>query len=279
VIELPESYVLASQMNASVAGKVIRRVTANAHPHAFASFNGAPELYESALKNKKVIKSKLGVGITGNSQVETLCGNMALISSTPIRYSAPGGEAPPKHQLLLEFDDLSCLYFIVQMWGSILCVPAAEANKPGVYSCLHVPSPLDDAFNLEYFSKMLKNAKHSLSAKAFLTTDNRIPGLGNGVMHDILFNARIHPKRRIDTFSQSNGDRLFYSVKSTLRYMAERGGRDTERDLYGNRGGYKTILSGKSSGMPCRNCTNRIAKEMYIGGNIYFCPECQPISE
>lgn|GEM_PF-2077218 len=30
--------------------------------------------------------------------------------------------------------------------------------------------------------------------KAFLATEQRIPGLGNGVLQDILWTARIHPK-------------------------------------------------------------------------------------
>ena len=278
MIELPESYVLASQIKLATAGKVIRRVFANAHPHAFATFNGDPGFYESMLCGKEILDASLGSGSTGGSHVEILCGDMALIISTPIRYHAPGEKTAPKHQLLIEFDDSSSMSCTVQMWGAIFCLSAEDITKPGS-PCRLIPSPLDDAFNIDYFFNLMQNAKPALSAKAFLTSEYRIPGLGNGVMHDILFNARIHPKRRIESFSQNNCERIFHSVKSTLRYMAERGGRDTEKDLYGNWGGYKTILTSKSSGMPCRNCNEHIIKEMYLGGNIYFCPECQPISE
>ena len=277
MIELPEFYVLATQIDSVAAGKVIRRAIANAYPHAFASFSGDPKIYDAMLSGKSIEGSSLGAGITGGSYVEIRCGDMALIAGTPIRYHAPGECIATKHQLLLEFDDASSLSFIVQMLGAILCIPAADTVKSGGRHKL-IPSPLDDAFNMEYFFHLLEEAKPTLSAKAFLTSDERIPGLGNGVMHDILFNARIHPKRRIETFTQNNKERLYSSVKTTLRYMAERGGRDTERDLYGAAGGYKTILSSKMAGMPCRNCKKSIRKEMYLGGNIYFCPECQPIS-
>ena len=278
MIELPEFYVLATQINSVASGKVIRRVIANAYTHAFASFSGDPQNYEAMLTGKSIAKSSLGAGSVGGSHLEILCGDMALIISTPVRYHPPGENAATKHQLLLEFTDSSSLSFIVQMMGALLCIQAADITNPDG-PCRQIPSPLDEAFNIEYFFDLLRDAKPTLSAKSFLTSDDRIPGLGNGVMHDILFNARIHPKRRIESFTQNNKERLFSSVKTTLRYMAERGGRDTERDLFGNMGGYKTILSSKSSGIPCRNCGRLILKEMYLGGNIYYCPECQPLFE
>ena len=72
-----------------------------------------------------------------------------------------------------------------------------------------------------------------LSAKAFLATEQRIPGLGNGVLQDILWYANIHPKRKISTLSAEQKHKLFRSVKTILAEMTELGGRDTERDLFG----------------------------------------------
>lgn len=63
-----------------------------------------------------------------------------------------------------------------------------------------------------------------LSAKAFLATEQRIPGLGNGVLQDILFRAGVHPKRAVSSLSSADQDALFGSVKTTLREMAEAGG-------------------------------------------------------
>ena len=279
MIELPESYVIVSQINESLAGKVIRRVTANTRQHKFAAFSGDPDLYEASLSGKSVIKASLGSDETGGSLVTILCGDMLLIMNTSIRYHAPDEEVAPIHQLLIEFSDASKMSCVVQIWGSMLCVPAGDSGKFDIsYSGANL-SPLEDAFNMQYYMDIFRYAKPSLSAKAFLTTELRFPGIGNGVMHDILFNARIHPKRKISTYSIINKERLFHSIKSTLRYMAERGGRDTEVDLFGNRGGYKTILSSKSAGLPCRNCRSQIAKEMFLGGHIYYCPECQPMNE
>ncbi len=69
---------------------------------------------------------------------------------------------------------------------------------------------------------------------------------------------------------------LFNSIKSTLKEMRNQGGRDTEKDLYGKAGGYPTILSSKTVKNPCRACGGGLVREAYLGGNIYYCPICQP---
>jgi formamidopyrimidine-DNA glycosylase len=57
--------------------------------------------------------------------------------------------------------------------------------------------------------------------------------------------------------------------------MTEQGGRDTERDLFGCFGGYKTILSKNTVDTPCLVCGTVIKKEPFMGGSIYYCPGCQ----
>ena len=126
---------------------------------------------------------------------------------------------------------------------------------------------------------MSSGVKLNLSAKAFLATEQRIPGLGNGVLQDILFNAGIHPKRKLQTMSGEDKNNLFRNLKSTLKDMWDCGGRDTERDLFGKPGGYQTILSNKTLAYPCRVCGSGLRREAYLGGNIYFCPSCQPLVE
>jgi formamidopyrimidine-DNA glycosylase len=116
-----------------------------------------------------------------------------------------------------------------------------------------------------------------MSVKAFLATEQRIPGLGNGVLQDILFHARIHPKRKMNTLSLQETHSLYEAVKSTLSEMAAKGGRDTEKDLFGCPGGYQSFLSKNTVGTPCPVCGTIIKKEAYLGGSIYYCEGCQPL--
>lgn len=114
-----------------------------------------------------------------------------------------------------------------------------------------------------------------MSAKAFLATEGRIPGLGNGVLQDILWTAKIHPKRNMAELSDKEITSMFNAVKSVLRKMVMQGGRDTERDLFGQPSGYKTVLSKNTVGKGCPVCHTKIKKEAYLGGSIYYCPKCQ----
>lgn len=58
--------------------------------------------------------------------------------------------------------------------------------------------------------------------------------------------------------------------------MTIKGGRDTEKDLFGCSGGYMTKLSKKTVKEPCRICSGQIIKKAYLGGSIYYCEGCQP---
>jgi len=57
--------------------------------------------------------------------------------------------------------------------------------------------------------------------------------------------------------------------------MCKEGGRDTENDLFGNKGGYVSQLSKNSLYEPCMKCGYEIQKAAYMGGTIYFCEKCQ----
>jgi len=110
-----------------------------------------------------------------------------------------------------------------------------------------------------------------------LATEQRIPGLGNGVLQDILLNANIHPKRKLENFDDGDIEHLFSSVKSTLKEMKDLGGRDTEKDLFNQKGGYQTILWKNTLANPCRICGGALVRQSFLGGNIYFCTGCQPL--
>jgi formamidopyrimidine-DNA glycosylase len=137
--------------------------------------------------------------------------------------------------------------------------------------------PLSDGFDYAYFLTLFHEKSLKMSAKAFLATEQRIPGLGNGVLQDILLNAGIHPKRKMHTLSEEQRRGLFDSIKSTLADMVKGGGRDTEKDLFGSFGGYETKLSKKTALSLCPRCGGPVKKEAYMGGSIYVCEQCQQL--
>lgn len=271
MIELPEAYVLSEQITRTLSGKVIASAVANQSPHKFAWYTGDPALY-----NQKLAGKTLGPARPVGWQVEIPAGEMTLVFSTVMRYHEPGSRLPDKHQLLITFEDGSALVCTVQMWGCLMC---AAPGEPVVFEdygrARVVPAPVEAGFTREYFDTLINENTPKLSAKQFLATEQRIPGLGNGCLQDILWTARIHPRRKMAEIGPRELGGMYEAVKSVLGEMAAGGGRDTERDLYGNPGGYRTILSKNTAGSPCPQCGTPIRKEAYMGGSIYTCPACQ----
>lgn len=266
---------LSHQLISTVRGKQVRQVIAAHTPHRFAWYSGEPKHYHDLLVGR-TITTAAGHG----GMVEIQAGGTLIVlgEDVSVRFHAKGEQKAQKHQLLIEFEDESALSSSVRMYGWLLCSAEGTSLNSHHKIARCRPSPLSDAFDWKHFNDLLKPAGiRRLSAKTFLATEQRIPGLGNGVLQDILYNARIHPKRKLHTLAARDIEHLFRSVKVTLEEMTLLGGRDTEKDLFGQAGGYKTRLSRNTCGKPCGVCGSVIKKASYLGGSIYFCESCQPL--
>ena len=273
MIELPEAAVLAKQINQTLTGKKIKQVIANQSPHKFTWYSGDPARYNERLAGK-VIRSVEPFG----GHLEIRADDMLLVISTPIRFHTRDEKLPKKHQLLITFDDASAISCTVQMWGALACFAENEKSSiPDYLISREKPSPLSDKFDRTYFDSLSGGSTGNLSTKAFLATEQRIPGLGNGVLQDILWTAKIHPRKKMADLSAREISQMYRAVKSVLQKMAKQGGRDTETDLFGCPGGYRTILSKNTVGKPCPACDTIITREAYLGGTIYVCEGCQKI--
>ena len=273
MLELPEVLSFSKQFNRTTAGRRIRAVLPPSKPHKFCWFAGDPADYDIRMRGA-VVTSASGFG----SQLDLLLDNgLALCVSDGVNLRfLPGGEATSDYQLLIRFEDGSALVFTVAMYGGIVLHDESYDN-PYYQKSKAAVTPFVDAFE-PYFRALFLASKPTLSAKAFLATEQRFPGIGNGVLQDILLNAGIHPKRKIGSFTPEDETRLLESTIGTLREMTELGGRDTEKDLFGNPGGYRTKLSKNTLAFPCPLCGGTISKEAYLGGAVYYCDHCQPLT-
>lgn len=275
MIEIPEAATLAQQVTASLSGCAVVRIAAATSPHKLTWYFGNPERY-TELAVRRTVRSARPVG--GMVEIALDDVRMLFQEGVRLRYFGPGAPIPAKHQLAVSFSDGSHLVASVQMYGGLGLFRAGELENPYYLVAQSKPSPLTDAFSAAYFSQMLAEpGVAQLSAKAFLATEQRIPGLGNGVLQDILYRSRINPKLKIGKLRDSRREELFQSVRETLQDMTTGRGRDTEFDLYGKPGGYSTMMSRNSAGKPCPACRRTIVKTAYLGGSVYFCPGCQPL--
>ena len=274
MIEIPESATLARQVTDSLTGRTVSGVFNATHPHKFTWYLGDPLAYPALLTGKRICGARgNGAFVDFDFDEDT---HLALSDGVNLRLYGAGMEIPDKYQLLLGLDDERFLVVNVAMYGGISAYRGIFDNEY-YRGALEKPSPLADGFDAGYFEALFAATKKNYSAKAFLATEQRIPGLGNGVLQDMLFRAGIHPRRKLATFSDGTVEKLYEAVRETLAEMTAGGGRDTERDLFGNSGGYRTLLSRNTYAAPCPVCGTDLVKEAYLGGAVYYCPNCQPL--
>jgi formamidopyrimidine-DNA glycosylase len=274
VIELPEAVTLARQLGAVALGRRVRRVVPGSAPHKFAWYHGDPAAYEPLLRGKAFGPATSHGGFV---EVEVEDARLLFAEGVALRWHAPDEARPTRHQLLVEFDDGAALTASVQMYGGLWAYPAGAFENPYLAAALAAPSPLTPGFDAAHFARLVGSPDaRRASLKALLATKQRVPGLGNGVLQDVLFEARLHPRRPVPTLTDDERTALLGALTATLAEMTRRGGRDTERDLHGQPGGYPTRMSRHTVGRPCPRCGATIVKESYLGGAVYVCPGCQP---
>lgn len=273
MIELPEATTLSKQINRTIKGKTIKNIIAGHTQHKFTWFYGEPHTYQKMLENKTIDNATSFGGF-----VEISSGKNKIVAheGVNLRYLKDISQIPTKHQLLIEFTDHTYLCGFVQMYGGIGCFEENTLDNKYYLGAKQKASPLTKDFNQKYFTTLVNDENvQKLSTKAFLATEQRIPGLGNGVLQDIVYNAKIHHKQKIKDLTEKQKMDLFNSVKNTLKEMTEKNGRDTEKDLFGNPGNYTTKVSKNTLGQKCTICGSIIEKSNYMGGMIYYCSGCQ----
>ena len=277
MIELPEVLTIARQMNDELRGKRIASVIHKHTPYKFAMYNEPQGGYEAALTGKTMGE------VTGDGKwiLSSLDQEHVLLLGElggRILFHKSEKTLPKKHQLLLHFEDETFLTITIQMWGFIQVVARPELAEHQYAGNIGV-SPFSDAFTFEHFEQILGKPEEGdkRSIKEFAISKPGIPGVGNGCLQDILFRARLHPRRKVVDTTEGERRAFYDAVRETLGQMVELGGRNTDRDLYNNPGGYEQILTSKAKGQPCPECGTPIEKIQYLGGACYLCPSCQTL--
>lgn len=274
MIELPEGQTLAKQLNDTCKGKTIAEVQAAQSPHGFAFYSPDAADYPAVLRGRALEGASAAGGHVALALGEK---TLVLNDGVNLRYLEKGQAPPKKHQLYLVFEEGDALVCTVQMYAGLHIYDTAAVDGPYYRVALEKPSPLADAFDEAYFATLVAATPPKLSAKALLATEQRIPGLGNGCLQDILWTAMVNPQTKLQALAPEKMADLYKSVKQTLAAMAGRGGRNTEKDLFGKPGGYDCVLSSKTVAHPCPRCGGGITRKAYMGGNVYFCGNCQKI--
>lgn len=272
MIELPEAVVLAGQMRRELVGRTVAGADCGNSPHKFAFYSRLKDRYADLMPGLRVTD----VVARGNHVLLGLAPGYCLLlgdGGLRILLHERGATLPPKRQLHLELDDGRHLTASVRMWGMLQLLTEAQAEArvpPGL-------SPLDRGFTARRFAQGLRGYAEgeSRSVKYYLISAHAVAGIGNGYLQDVLFRAGVSPMRKVAHLTGAECRRLHAAAVETLSQAVAAGGRDTERDLYGQPGSYRCLLDSRAAGKPCPACATKIVKKSYLGGSVYFCPRCQ----
>lgn len=275
MFEISEYTVLARQISDTLTGKTIRAGELGNSPHKFVWYNRSHEEFAQLTAGK----------VVGQPRVQGRWMSIALNPGYTLLFGECGGKIllhpagdplPGKYHLLLHFDDGSALSATTQMWGAMELYEAGQEQEREYVRGMR-PTPLDPEFTFDYFDNLIDELLEGpkRSAKSLLTQEQTIPGLGNAIAQDILFRAKIGPRRALNEFTPGQRRDLYAAIIDTVREVIEAGGRNDETDLFGQPGRYIRIMDSAAAGKPCPDCGATVQKMQYLGGACYFCPKCQ----
>ena len=122
------------------------------------------------------------------------------------------------------------------------------------------------------FAKRAKATRREL--RNLLMDDQFIAGIGNAYADEILWEAKLHPKRRVATLDAGEMDRLRGALQATLERAAEIVENELPPELGKKIRGHMKVRG--RAGEPCPRCGAKIVRTRHGLDEMYVCPRCQP---
>lgn len=218
-------------------------------------------------------------------------GTMTTPSSSSLRASERSGEASQssttknyfdervnqyiRHKFLLkngatlEFSDL-------RKFGWLNLVKTEKVQDEKEIKKLGIDAQ-DKNFTLKVFKEILNKKKNGVTGTILLDQE-LIAGIGNIYRSEILFEARVNPKRKISSLSEKEIEQIFKNIKSVLKKAIKyRGTSDSDyRDTEGKPGDFQKVLKVyQREEEKCFACSGTVKREKLGQRSIFYCPKCQ----
>jgi formamidopyrimidine-DNA glycosylase len=275
MIELPEAVAIAAQLDQTLKGKRIVEGNAGNSLHKWVFYKPSGKKLEKLLP-KKIIGEVTSIGRSIHIGLKP---DEALIFDEfggKLLYHDQGTKLPEKYHFFLKFEDGSFFTAAIQMWGFISTLKEWEQTK-WTQLRANAISPADASFTVKRFNDLVEEYedKEKDSLKTFFTNGKSVAGIGNAYLQDILFRAKLSPKRKVSDITANEQKALHGAVKDTIKQAIRQNGRSSERDIFDNPGKYSPIMDKNAKDKPCPNCGTVIQKISYLGGSCYICSSCQ----
>ena len=277
-IELPEAKILAEQMNRELQGKCVRNYCLRDYER----------LQRIGFMNKDIGSFDLLLGrriesvvSRGNSIRIKLDGRLNLILSPEyggeVFYHSQDSTLPDKFHLRIDFSDKSSLTVRLMSMGGIHVFEDDELIDSYMFKRDFNPevvSPMDATFTFDKFSKSLQNNNKALKS-VLVGKDAVLVGLSNSAFQDIIYRAKLHPKRKASELNPHEQKALYDAVKLVLQERIRLNGKNGFSDLYQKQGRYIPTMGPKMRKQNCPACRTPIEELSLGGGKVFICPKCQ----
>jgi len=221
-----------------------------------------------------------------------------------------GASRRAKH-LMVELDTGDALVFQLKIGGQLLLVPPVEEPWTSLMLVLRLdgerslylrdqtgftrarvldgeeleerlsslgPEPLEDGFDAEYLRETLGARRAQI--KPLILDQKVVAGVGNIYADEILFDARLHPRRKANTLSDEEWAALHAAIRKNLAAGVEHRGTTVRlyRDVLDRPGEHQNYLRVfEKHGEPCpEGCGGEVVREGVGGRPSHYCPRCQP---
>lgn len=274
-LELPEIKIISKQMQDALEGKIIEDISLGPS----SAFLIKQDKCNLDVRNEEIVYSPIK-NITRKGTwifIEFQNGALLLFGEMDgkLRYHAEAPEDISAFSAVFTFTEGSALTFQSSL-GAYMQIMTQTEIKDHAYAGNIGMEPDDGHFTFDYLTKVISGTG-GRKVKSLLNLQDRIAGLGNVYINDILYEAGLHPGRKCTSLSIGDKRRLYAALTGIPAKATILGGSDQEVNLYGKPGRYVQVMSKDTVAKPCHRCGTLIAKDSIIGSVSYFCPVCQTV--
>ena len=266
--ELPEVETIANGLNKRVAGDVIESVWVGSKPEPLKS---PPAAIAHALEGARIqrvqrVGKHIVFSLTGrqNQQSEFV---VHLGMTGRMLVATPEAETPKHTHLTARLESGKELRFVDPRRFGRLEVRDSRFTGPGTE-----PTRI----SADEFAGLFHRSKAPI--KAVLLNQKFLHGVGNIYADESLIRAGVRPRRRANTLTRAELNKLHAALQQVLQEAIRAGGSSVSDyvDADGEKGffQFRHRAYGRE-GKPCLKCKTPIKKITVGGRGTHYCPKCQ----
>jgi formamidopyrimidine-DNA glycosylase len=256
--ELPDVEVFKQYLDSTALHQKIQKVQVFSRQ----VLNTSSQKLSRSLKGQKLIGSRrLGKFL----MIETDNGRWLVLHfgmTGGLKYYDEDQEKPEHERMRLNFSNGYHLgYDCQRMLGEI-----DVTEEPDEYLEERDFGPDAGEISLEQFRELIHNRRGSI--KSALMNQKAVSGIGNVYSDEILYQSKIHPRRKTSELSGSE-------IKKIYKKMQYVFGKAVECQAQRKNMPKTWLIEHRSEDHDCPRCGGQIKKIQITGRNAYLCPQCQ----